>query len=208
MKNSSPKTLVALAIALLSSAALCEQARAQNPVSGHITWAGGVSLNTSSAATATEVTAWHSQATPDTGKPEVQTVDGNWASFINPGDGTTFQPNWFFNTTTPIPNFWSVDGFTFSLTASAIPPGGQGGTPGTSGFVFVSGTGTVSGNGFTTTPGTFSFSTQDPGAGSPQVFSFSAASAVPEPGTGALIGIGGVCFGCAAARRKLRNRSI
>ena len=194
MRTSSSKILSVLAIAFLTVGLWCQRAEAQNPINGHITWAGGVSLDTSSAATATQVTAWHSQATPDTGKPEVQSVDGNWASLINVGDGTTFHAPWSFNSGM-VSNFWSVDGFTFNLTASAIPPGGQGGTPGSSGFVFVTGTGTVSGPGFTTTPGTFNFSSQDPGAGSPQVFSFSASgAAVPEGSTVALFGIGAVCL--------------
>lgn len=203
MKSSSRTILASWAIALLSAGLCSQQTQAQGngPINGNITWAGGVSLNTSSAATATQVTAWHSQAVPDTGKPEVQSVDGNWASFITVGHGTTFFAPWSFNSG-PITNFWSVDGFTFDLTASAIT--GQGGTPGTSGFVTVSGTGTVSGNNFTPSAGTFRFSTQDPGAGSPQVFSFSAAQSVPEGSTLALFGFGGACL---AGARFLRKKS-
>jgi hypothetical protein len=203
--KSFPRTILAIgAIPLLSASFFCHQAQAQGPITGNITWAGSVELDTSSAATATEVTVWHgTSTTPITGAPKVQSVDGNLATFINVGDGTLFQPNWFFNTSTPITNFWSVDGFTFTLTASAIPPGGQGGTPPNAGFVTAFGTGTVSGHGFTPTAGTWSFSTQDPGAGTPKQFSFSAATSVPEGSTMILLAMGGVCLlGGKLLRRK------
>lgn len=203
MKHSSRTILAVWAIGLLSVGLFCQQAQAQGngPINGSITWAGGVSLNTSSAGTASQVTAWHSVATPDTGKPEVHSVDGNWASFITVGHGTTFfgTPTmpWSFNSG-PIMNFWSVDGFTFNLAGSAITS--QSTNPGS---VFVTGTGTVSGNNFTPTAGTFRFSTQDPGAGTPQVFSFSASQAVPEGSTVVLLAMGGACLlGGKLLRRK------
>jgi len=193
MKHSSRKILVVWAIGLISASFFCHQAQAQGPITGNITWGGSVELDTSSAATATEVTAWHgTSTTPITGAPKVESVDGNLATFINVGDGTSFVAPWSFNTppTMPISNFWSVDGFTFNLASSTIT--GQGGTPGTSGFVVVTGTGTISGHNFTPTVGTWRFSTQDPGAGTPQEFSFSAASSVPEGSTVTLIALGGV----------------
>src|ERR1700740_158442 len=138
MKHSSRKILAVWAIGLVSASFFCHQAQAQGPITGNITWGGSVELDTSAPATATEVTAWHgTSTTPITGAPKVESVDGNLATFINVGDGTLFHAPWFFNTpaTMPISSFWSVDGFTFDLTTSAIPPGGQGGTPGTTGFV-------------------------------------------------------------------------
>jgi len=204
MKSSSRTILATWAMGVLSAGLFCQQAQAQTNgfINGNITWAGGVSLNTSSAGTASQVTAWHSQATPDTGKPEVQSVDGNWASFITVGHGTTFFGTlampWSFNSG-PIMNFWSVDGFTFNLASSVISS--QGTNP--TGFVNVTGTGTVSGNNFTPTGGTFRFSTQDPGAGSPQIFSFSASQAVPEGSTVLLLAMGGLCLlGGKLLRRK------
>jgi hypothetical protein len=193
----SMKILPRILLAVLAGGSLTflgQQAQAQGgPITGNITWAGSVELNTSSAATATGVIAngWHGTATG--GLPAVQSVDGDLDTFINPGDATTFASPWSFNSG-PVPSFWTVGGFTFDLTASAIPPGGQGGTPGTSGFVLVLGTGTVSGHGFTPTAGTFRFSTQDSGAGTPQEFSFSASTSVPEGSTVALLGIGGACL--------------
>jgi hypothetical protein len=193
MKHPSRKILAVWAIGLVSASLFCHQAQAQGPITGNITWGGSVELNTSSAATASMVTAWHgTSTTPISGAPKVESVDGSLATFVNVGDGTLFHAPWSFNTSTPITGFWSVDGFTFDLTASSIPPGGQGGTPGTTGFVTALGTGTVSGHGFTPTAGTWRFSTQDPGAGTPQEFSFSAATSVPEGSTVTLMALGGV----------------
>jgi hypothetical protein len=189
MKNSSKTILVVLAIGLFSTGFFCQQAQAA-PINGNITFAGSVELNTSSAATATGVilNGWHGgSTTPISGAPQVQSRDGDFATFVTVGDGTAFASPWSFNSGA-IPNFWSVDNFTFNLISSAITS--QGGTPGTSGFVFVTGTGTASGNGFTSTPGVWRFSTQDPSAGSPPQFSFSASTAVPEASTVALFGIG------------------
>jgi hypothetical protein len=170
--------LIALAIGLF-----CERAEAQGPIAGNITFAGSVSLDMPSVNTATMVTAWHGLATGD--KPQVQTRDGSFTTFVAPGAGTTFHAPWTF-TSGPISSFWSVGGFTFDLISSNIVH--QTGD----GSLFVQGTGTVSGNSFTTTPGTFSFTTQDPSASSQ--FSFSAATAVPESGTAVLFAIGGVCL--------------
>jgi hypothetical protein len=187
MKSSSPTIVALWAIGLLSGGLFCQQTQAQTPITGNITWAGSVELDDSSAATATMVIAngWHGSAG---GLPAVQSVDGDFDTFINPGDATTFASPWSFNSGA-VSSFWTVGGFTFDLSSSTAL---QGGTPGVDGFAFVTGAGTVSGNGFLTTPGTFRFSTQDPGAGNPTEFSFSASSsAVPEASTVALLGIGG-----------------
>ncbi|HET7535064.1 MAG TPA: VPDSG-CTERM sorting domain-containing protein, partial [Candidatus Didemnitutus sp.] len=63
-----------------------------------------------------------------------------------------------------------------------------------SGFLAVSGTGWVTGNGFDASVGTWSFTTQNGAADG--AFSFSAASAVPDGGyTALLLGLGllGLC---------------
>jgi len=174
------KTVVVLgAIGLLSCVLLSPQIQAAGPITGNITFAGTVNLDTASVNTATMVTAWHGLATGD--KPQVQSRDGSFTAFVNPGDGTTFHAPWPFNSGA-ISNFWSVDNFTFDLLSSAIISQG-------SGSLHVAGTGTVSGNGFTPTAGTWNFTTQDPAADSQ--FSFSAASAVPEPGSFVLLAVGG-----------------
>jgi hypothetical protein len=74
---------------------------------------------------------------------------------------------WSFNSGLH-PALWSVGGFTFDLTASNIV------TPQGNGFLNVSGTGTITGNGFNATPGNWKFSTQNPPANG--VFSFSAST--------------------------------
>lgn len=98
-----------------------------------------------------------------------------------------------------VSSFWAVDGFTYDLTTSVISD--QGGAPG-SGHVTVDGFGTISGNGFDSTPGSWHFTTQDPSADAQ--FSFSAATgAVPEGGSTVLFfGMGLV--GVAGLRRMVR----
>jgi hypothetical protein len=149
-----------------------------NGITGNITFTDSVTLDTSSAGTATMVTGWHGLAPGD--EPRVQGADGDFATFVTPGDGITFHAPWSFNSGA-ISGFWSVDGFTFDLTSSVIPVNGQG-FDSAGGFVSVNGVGTISGHGFASTPGTFNFTTQDPSAEG--LFSFSAATgAVPEPAT-------------------------
>jgi hypothetical protein len=156
---------------LISCGLFYQQAQAAG-ITGDITFTGTVNLNTTSAGTATQVTAWHGLAA---GNPQVQDVDGDFATFVTPGDGVTFVHLWSFNSGA-IPSFWSVDGFTFDLTSSSIA------SPRPSNAVTVDGVGTISGHGFDPTPGMFHFTTQDPSADAQ--FSFSAAGeAVPEPMT-------------------------
>jgi hypothetical protein len=188
------KVLAVLTIGLLS-AFFCQQAEAQGPIVGNITFAGSVSLDTSTVNTATMVTAWHGLAPGDL--PQVQSDDGTFATAgVMPGDGTTFHAPWTFNSG-PISSFWSVTtggGFTFDLLTSNIVQQGNG-------SLFVQGTGNVSHSGFTTTPGTFNFTTQDPSASSR--FSFSAATAaVPESSATVLFAIGALCV----TGRKLLRR--
>jgi hypothetical protein len=195
MRIRSKIVLAALAIGLLSGL-FCQQTQAQGPIVGDITFAGSVSLDTTSVNTATMVTAWHGLGAG--GLPQVQSDDGTFATAgVMPGDATTFHAPWTFNSG-PISSFWSVTtggGFTFDLVASSIVQ--QTGN----GSLTVQGSGSVSHTGFTTTPGTFNFTTQDPSASSR--FSFSAATAVPEGGTVVLFAIGATCL---ASSRFLRRR--
>ena len=183
-KRSSKTILVFFALGLISCALWVQQAQAV-PVTGAITFAGGVTLDQPSVNTATEVTSWVS--------PTVQSVSGSFAAFVTTGDSVTFTPTWFFNSPA-IPSFWTVDGFTFDLIASSIDSQG-------SGFVNVSGTGFISGWGLGPTQGSWSFTAQDPS--SDGVFSFSGASqATPDGGaTVVLLGLGLV--GIEGIRRKL-----
>jgi hypothetical protein len=157
-------------VALLSCGLFYQQVEGAL-ITGNITFAGAVTLDIASAGIATTVTAWSGLAA---GLPQVQSDDGDFSAFVTPGDGVTFHAPWPF-TSGAIPSFWSVDGFTFDLTSSSI-------TAQVPGAVIVDAVGTISGNSFDSTPGTFHFTTQDPSANA--LFSFSAASsAVPEPAT-------------------------
>jgi VPDSG-CTERM motif len=193
MKTLSKTILTVLATGLLSCALFCPQAQAAL-MTGAITFAGTVSLDTSSAGTATMVTAWHGLATG--GLPAVQSHDGSFNGFVTNGDGVTFHSPWSFNSG-PLTNFWSVDGFTFNLTISSITT--QGG-----GAVTVDGTGTITGNMFDPTPGSWHFTTQDPAAASQ--FSFSAATGTVPDGGSAVALLGIALAGIEGARRVLRAR--
>ena len=126
-------------------------------ITGAMSFDGGVKLNTSSTATATDVSSWVSPALdlPSTG------------SFAGVKSGTAVKFDtspWSFSTSSAISDFWSVGGFTFQLLSSTITS--QGGTPGVSGFVVVSGTGLVSANGYAPTPMTWDFTGEDQQYGS------------------------------------------
>jgi len=163
---------------------------------GRITFAGTVTLDTTTVNTATMVTSWSGQSTtPTAGLPKVQSRDGDFATFVNVGDGTLFHAPWSFNSGA-ITNFWSVDGFQFDLTSSSIVQQGNG-------FLTVAGAGNASGNGFALTPGTWTFTTQDPAASGQ--FSFSAAVNVPESSTVTLLGISALGIGTAYFFRRKRK---
>ena len=173
------------------------------PITGSITFDGGVQLNTSSAATATEVTAWTGPAS--TGfQPYVLTDSLSFATIAGNTPVSIVSP-WSFNTpsSSPIMNFWSVGGFSFELLSSSIfAQGVQNGV----GTVSVTGTGIITGNGYTATAATWSFSSSDPSAGTPAVFSIQAASGtisgVPDGGTTIML-LGAALSGLGLLKRKL-----
>jgi hypothetical protein len=168
-------------------------------LTGAIGFTGGVTYDTSSAATANQVTTWIT--------PKVNLVSGDFAVpapfAIAPGTAATFSSSiWNFNTVTPINNFWAVGGFTFKLLSSYVLA--QGGAAGVNGFVVVTGAGIVSGNGYSDTYMSWSFTSQDPKAGSnPDSWTFSAsANSVPDGGaTVTLLGL--ALSGAALLKRKL-----
>ena len=107
-------------IMVAAAAAVCGVAgvaqAVPTPISGNITFVGGVELDTSSAATATEVTAWTGFG--GTGGPFVESADGSFSG-IAPGTSATFSSPWFFNSGA-VSGLWSVGGFTFDLTSSHV----------------------------------------------------------------------------------------
>lgn len=160
------------------------------PISGNITFAGGVTLDTDSAGTATEVTSWTGPG--GVGMPQVISADGSFSG-IPGGTEATFSAPWKFNSGTQ-DNLWTVDGFTFNLTSSHIFA--QGGDPA---GVLVDGIGAVTGpEGLDAEAMTWSFSTSDPSASG--IFSFQVANGttqeVPDGGTTAmLLGLGVLALG-------------
>jgi hypothetical protein len=145
-------------------------------------------------ATATEVKTW---LTP------VVTLDAGAFSSVPLGTAVNIFSPWTFNSG-PISAFWTVGGFTFNLLGSVIVQ--QGGTPGSTGYVVVDGTGTVSGNGYDLTSMIWNFTSQDPKAGSnPDYWTFGARAAsanVPDGGATVML-LGLASSGLALLRRKL-----
>lgn len=166
---------------MLTAAAMALSAHAAS-ITGSINFDGSVTLDTASVNSATKVVDWYGNG--GVGLPYVGSADGSFSGVL-PNSPVAFQPGWTFNNTTGIANFWSVGGFTFSLTASHIVFQGQG-------DLVVNGYGMITGpQGFDATAGTWRFTTQDPSTGNPDglsTFTFSAGtSAVPEAGTTAIL---------------------
>ena len=187
MKNRSSKTLlVFFALGLISCAFCVQQAQADS--NNVITIAGGAELNSGSVNTATQVTGWLDE---NMALPTVESVSGFFATFVSTGQSVSMPNSWTFGAGQSA--LWSVGGFTFNLIASNIVYQANG-------FLAVSGSGTIIGNG-RTTQGSWMFSAQDdPSNG---VFSFSA-STVPDGGmTVALLGLS--LAGIEGIRRKLKR---
>jgi VPDSG-CTERM motif len=190
-------------IMVAAAAAVCGVASVAQAVptsiSGNITFVGGVELNTSSAATASEVLAWTGFG--GSGSPFVESADGSFSG-IAPGTSATFSSPWFFNSGA-VSGLWSVGGFTFDLTSSHVVYQAttvEGGVA--IGAATVEGIGAIMGNGESPEAMTWSFSINDPGAagGNGLIFSFQVADGtigstpppeVPDGGTTAMmLGLG------------------
>lgn len=179
--------LIIAAVVAVCGVSGVAQAVSNDTISGDITFAGGVTLNSSSSGAATEVLSW--TGPNDSGMPVVISSSGSFSG-IDKGTAASFTSPWFFNSTSPVNSLWSVGGFTFDLTSSHIVF--QGGNP--SG-VLVDGIGAVMGNGLAPEAMTWEFATGDPSANG--VFSFQVAdgaqgtATVPDGGTTAmLLGLG------------------
>ena len=168
--------LLKLTLAILSVALVASEAQAVM-VDGAITFAGGAKFDTTSLATATRVTLFKNV--------KVMSEDGDFTGIVNDNDAVTMAVPYIFTPSTATPGLWSVDGFTFDLDGSLV-------VLQNADFLLISGTGTITGNGFDPTPGTWSFTAQSPSANG--VFSFSASgdfNPVPDGGsTVALLGLG------------------
>ncbi len=167
-------TLAALAAAVVATT-FVPQAQAA-PIEGAITFSGGAVYDTMSLATATRVDSFSNVV--------VQSRDGDFSS-VNIGDSVTMAEPWIFSPSTPTPGLWTVGGFTYDLSSATV-------VFQSADFLSITGTGTISGNGFDPTEGMWNFTSQSPSAQG--VFSFSASTAaqgVPDGGTTvALLGLG------------------
>lgn len=187
MKKISKLFTMACVTVLLAVGLFSQEAQADK-IAGNINFAGGALFDTNSAATATGITSWSGGQLAALlsleDKPFVLGADGAFAGLA--GEAVTFAAPWSFDSgASP---FWSVGDFTFTLLYSAITS--QSGTVG-NGAVIVKGYGLLTAAGFEDTYALFTFSSQDPAAGTPAAFSFSAGSStVPDGGSGvALLGI-------------------
>ena len=161
-------------------------------INGTIGFTGGASLNNADLSLATQVVEW------DT--PKVGVIHtGDFSAITTGTDVVLWQP-WDLTTAAPgIVDFWKVGGFSFDLTSSTryYDPAGLG-------FLSASGYGVIRKVGLEDTTGTWSFSTQRPGAGN--LFTFSASGeAIPDGGTTvALLGVS--LLGLHGLRRKFSKR--
>jgi hypothetical protein len=192
MKNL-PKTILAvLATSFVSCALFSQQAQATQ-MTGNITLFGTATLN-GNANTATMVTAYHGLG--GMGSPFVASADGSFTGLD--GLAVTFTTPSSFNSGA-VASFWSVGGFVFNLISSSI-------TVQAGGSLIVDGIGTITGNGFDVTAGSWHFTTQNPSARG--VFSFSAATGTSDvPDGGSAVALLGIAFvGLEGLRRMLRAR--
>lgn len=187
-KNTMKSYLVKITSAVVLALAITSASIA-DPITGGITFAGGAVLDTTSAGTATKVTAWSS--------PTVESTSGSFSALpvLTP---VNFTAPWSFNSGA-LNSLWSVGGFSFDLISSSVIFQGFG-------AVFVSGTGWFNGPGLTSALGNWSFTSQDPAARG--VFSFSASQQVPEGGTTLLLLGAGLVALSFVTRRRLMAGSV
>jgi hypothetical protein len=199
------KRLISILLVVLTCALAVRPANAAAPIQGEIDFGGVVTYNTTSLATATQVTQWNNsivlQRTGDFANPTYS---------IDPGDPATMTAPWTFNSGTPgtpapgpaLNALWSIGGFTFDLSSSMVAS--QNST-----FLDVEGTGTISGNGFDPTPGTWSFTSTKSDGGTSNSFGFQAQSAaVPEPSSILLLMTGTVITACHLSWKRKKRAAV
>ena len=189
------KTILAvLAMGALSCALFSQQVQAAQ-ISGDVAMGGQIQFN-SSLGTATTVTHWISVGANNDGFGTVLGVTGDLATFISPLDeAAMFQP-WNFSSGGPQAALWSVGGFTFDLASSTI-------VTQLFNFLNVTGVGTISGNGFDSTPSTFTLTVTQ--LGTRLVFgSITSSTTVPDGGTTVML-LGAALGALGMARRFLKK---
>ncbi len=180
------KTIVpAMALGLLGFGFISHQAKADQ-INGEINIQGQAIYDTGNIDTANAVNSWVGAT--------VSTVTLDLDTFINPSMSVTMASPWTFDPSTATSGLWSVGGFTFNLTSSTISF--QGLIPSTTLHnLTVVGSGTIIGNGFDPTPGTWIFSSNKSGSASSASFGFTAdASGQPVPDGGSTVALLGLAL--------------
>ncbi len=188
-------------LAVLATAALTLSSAQAVQITGDIDFAGQAFFNTNSLATATQVTNFKTMAGFGLDHSAVVTdATGSFATTVVMGDIASFPSLYQFNPSAPATPLWTVGGFTFDLTSSTV-------VLQNSKFLVIEGVGTLTGNGFDATVGTWAFTSQQSDGSNRGSFSFSANNAavpgqVPDGGTTVAL-LGAALTGVAALRRKL-----
>jgi VPDSG-CTERM motif len=195
MKNFRKTTLAVFAAGLITSTLSTHEVQAAH-INGTIDFAGSVRFDSSALQNVTQVAQWR-DVFGNVGFSNVAVTSGNFSG-IPLGMQATMATPWIFNPSTPTAGLWSVGGFTFDLLSSTV-------VTQTATFLNITGSGTISGNGFEPTNATWAFTVQNAG-GNHDYFSFSANVAtqgVPDGGSAvALLGI--ALAGIEFIRRRLR----
>ena len=185
------KLFLTVLVAGLTCSAFTGQQAQGAMINGAITFSGGAVYDTMTLATATRVNTF-SDVT-------VTSMDGDFVGFVNVGDSVTMASPWIFSPSTSTPSLWSVGGFTYDLDSATI-------VMQNADFLIITGTGSITGNGFDATPGVWNFTSQSPDADG--VFSFSASlggqGGVPDGGTTVAL-LGFALAGIEIIRRKLAS---
>ncbi|CAN5761882.1 hypothetical protein BH20VER1_BH20VER1_07960 [soil metagenome] len=208
MKTPTRNSLFALLFAgVISLTLLVQQAQAQAepiegsnvPITGTIGFSGLATFNTNSLATATQVINFQPFSGGPNNSATVTNATGSFATTVTPGSLASFPNIYTFSPSVAVTPLWTVGGFTFNLTSSVI-------VRRESSFLDITGMGTITGpSGFSSTPGTWAFSSQSSGGAPAANFAFSANShAIPEPSTYALL-VGGTAFAAFVARRRKKS---
>lgn len=160
------------------------------PITGSISMNGGDTLNTADVTTASQITGWNNV--------QVQADSGTFASIAQNANVLMSAP-WTFNPSTGLANLWSVGGFSFSVTSDVFTTYYLNGI----GWLSISGNGTISGNGYDTTPFIWNFSTSNPPTTGTQNFTFSAATATVPDGGATVMLLGAALSVMGLFRKKL-----
>jgi hypothetical protein len=135
-------------------------------------------------------------ATMITAFNNVTTQGANTGSFasIAANISVAMTAPYIFNPSTPSPMLWSVAGFTFDLQSTTIITQSVNG-------ILITGEGTITGNGFDPTPGSWSFS-QQKGRGTVLSFSATTEGVITPDGGMTVALLGTALLGLAAFRAK------